>query len=339
MAFSSVVQRHPRYSLLLVLTLIIASFLLFPSSQPPFHKLSEVDYFRKANAGKSLRAVLDDEERRYQKVLHDREAMVRKWGPTPQQVVAFPPARDFYTLWDFFIAAFQCPHHVERIGTMGDGGKWVCGIERVARQPECVVYSFGVNGESSFEAEILTRAPGCQVWGYDFSVNSFGPEITSDPALSSRAHFRPYALGAHDAHSNNEDPPYYTLQTLMNINGHKFIDILKIDIEGAEFDSLEKFIDDIVKRQSVVHGARGPEEVVLPIGQLQIEIHARPGSGGHENFANFKIWWEKLESVGLRPFWTEPNLVYINLVHARPDLSEYSFMNIRGDHALVSDKF
>jgi len=32
--------------------------------------------------------------------------------------------------------------------------------------------STGVNGESSFEATLLERAPGCQVYGYDFSVKS-----------------------------------------------------------------------------------------------------------------------------------------------------------------------
>lgn len=35
-----------------------------------------------------------------------------------------------------------------------------------------VTCSPGINGESSFEADLLTRAPGCQVWGYDFSVSS-----------------------------------------------------------------------------------------------------------------------------------------------------------------------
>lgn len=30
----------------------------------------------------------------------------------------------------------------------------------------------GINGESSFEASLLERAPGCEVWGYDFTVNS-----------------------------------------------------------------------------------------------------------------------------------------------------------------------
>ena len=105
---------------------------------------------------------------------------------------------------DFFIPAFQCPHRVERVGTLGDGGKWVCGLDRVAKQDKCVIYSFGllhsplplhhplpfaaiprsgltsnlfsyvpgVNHESSFESTLLTRAPSCDIWGYDYSVNS-----------------------------------------------------------------------------------------------------------------------------------------------------------------------
>jgi hypothetical protein len=28
-----------------------------------------------------------------------------------------------FTLWDIFLPAFPCPYEVERIGTMGDGGK------------------------------------------------------------------------------------------------------------------------------------------------------------------------------------------------------------------------
>ena len=32
---------------------------------------------------------------------------------------------------------------MERHGALGDGGKWVCGLSRVAKKPDCVVYSFG----------------------------------------------------------------------------------------------------------------------------------------------------------------------------------------------------
>ena len=58
--------------------------------------------------------------------------------------------------------SFPCPYFVERLGKMGEGGKWICGVDRLAQlggTPEgkqakrgCVVYSFGVNGDSSFEA-------------------------------------------------------------------------------------------------------------------------------------------------------------------------------------------
>jgi len=292
-----------------------------------------------------LRKVLQQEEAYYQEALQDREGLVKKWGPRPEQVKPFPEKDDFYTLWDFFIPAFRCPHRVQRIGTLGDGGKWFCGLDRIAKQRKpCTIYSFGVNGESSFEAALLTAAPHCEVWGYDYSVNSFGPEVNDDPALKSRAHFFPYALGSADApHAN---PPTYTLQTLMKMNGHDFVDVLKVDIEGAEFDSLASFVDAFMPTGSSYgddephhpHGPGRKSDPVLPVGQMQLEVHAWGDHG--ESFPKFKSWWEKLEKAGLRPFWTEPNLVYVNLVRGvRPYLAEYSFMNIRGKHALVTEGY
>ena len=103
----------------------------------------------------------------------------------------------------------------------------------------------------------------------------------------------------------------YTLKTLMDANEHKFIDILKIDIEGWEFEALERFVQPYLESQEV-----------LPVGQVQLEIHAWTSSE-YGKFAKFKVWWESLEAVGLRPFWTEPNLVYVNIIHgSRPDLAE-----------------
>jgi hypothetical protein len=34
----------------------------------------------------------------------------------------------------------------------------------------CLCYLTGINGESSFERDLVRRAPGCEVWGYDYSV-------------------------------------------------------------------------------------------------------------------------------------------------------------------------
>jgi hypothetical protein len=48
-----------------------------------------------------------------------------------------------FTIWDFYYPSFNCPHEMERVGATGDGGKWVCGLSRMERQRDCVVYSFG----------------------------------------------------------------------------------------------------------------------------------------------------------------------------------------------------
>ncbi|KAH9069718.1 methyltransferase domain-containing protein [Lactarius deliciosus] len=317
----------PRPTVLtLVILITVAVILLLRPYSATLNGYSS--YYRDAfGPGRSLRTWLADEEALYAVAIQERLELVKKWGPRDDAVDPYPTHREYYTIWDFFIPAFQCPHRVQRVGTLGDGGKWVCGLDRVVKQEKCVIYSFGINGESSFESTLLKRAPGCEAWGYDYSVDSWGPEITGDPELRDRAHFKPFALGGTNNHEDHDNPKYWTLDSLMDLNGHTFIDILKIDIEGGEFDALTAFL-------SARAAAEGD---VLPVGQLQLEIHAREG---HENFEYFARWWAALEAAGLRPFWTEPNLVYINLVRGvRPELAEYSFINIRGNHALVNEAF
>ena len=43
---------------------------------------------------------------------------------------------------------------------LGDNGKWVCGLRSLLKRSPCIVYSFGSNGETSFEQDIL-RATKC----------------------------------------------------------------------------------------------------------------------------------------------------------------------------------
>ena len=144
----------------------------------------------------------------------------------------------------------------------------------------------------------------------------FGPEIELEPDLKNRSHFFAFALGPKDAFSVADNPKMYTLRTLMDRNGHDFIDILKIDIEGHEFDSLEVFVDSFNGEP-------------LPFGQLQIEVHIY-GDNEWRDFTFPKIlgWWEKLEAAGLRPFFSEPNLVYVNILKGfsvQPGLIEVCF--------------
>jgi hypothetical protein len=78
-----------------------------------------------------------------------------------------------FLIWDFFTASFTCPWEMERVGRLGDGGKWVCGMSKYTEsaKPKTIIYSFGVNLESSFEAAMLDKVPNAEIFAYDFSVN------------------------------------------------------------------------------------------------------------------------------------------------------------------------
>lgn len=79
----------------------------------------------------------------------------------------------------------------------------------------------------------------------------------------------------------------WSLRGLMEQNGHDFIDILKVDIEGAEFASLESFFNFYESQPRPTSSSESPMDFTpagarydfsgqpLPIGQLQIELHPR----------------------------------------------------------------
>lgn len=96
MAAKHTFARHPRYTAILVVILLAFVFVLTQGPPAP----SPEGYFRRPGP-KSLRWRVVDEEERYQQVLRDRQAMVRKWGPEPSMVEAcvftrahHPPASD-----------------------------------------------------------------------------------------------------------------------------------------------------------------------------------------------------------------------------------------------------
>ena len=75
--------RHPRYIFALLLTLLACiSILLF--ERPP--RVSLAVRLDSQRGSKSLRGMLLDEEELYKEAIKDREALVRKWGPTAEDI-------------------------------------------------------------------------------------------------------------------------------------------------------------------------------------------------------------------------------------------------------------
>ena len=210
------------------------------------------------------------------------------------------PFRDFY----------RCPGIVEKVGSMGDGGKWVCGVDTLLQKPGCVVYSFGSNGDTSFEEAILEHT-ACSVWTFDPTLNEEAlRRVLAVPGMN----FTSVGLSNVDGELALKDAlrPVRTLRTLMKERGHEWVDLLKMDIDHAEWPVLNAFID-----------AGTP----LPVTQAQIEFHMSSRMEAVETMAG-------LIGLGMRVFHVEENNYCRACAGA---LYEFALVNVDSSSMPVTD--
>jgi len=259
----------------------------------------------------------DDVERRvaesnlnWQKGLEDRKRLVQHNAFNDNSPWSYSGG---ISIWDFFYPNFDCPHSVERIGHSGDGGKWVCGLKHLAKKQEpCVVYSYGVSYETSFEEEIASRT-NCSIYLFDHTINVGSIQLPKK--FPKRVFIEKIGLGVNDTNTLR------SIRSTMKKYNHDFIDILKMDTEGSEFAVFENIQKDF--------------PTALPFGQLQMEIHF-PGDGQEDFLTHYLTWLTHLEEMGLRAFRNEINLFNAKLMKNRvPNLSEYSFINVKYDNYLL----
>lgn len=162
-----------------------------------------------------------------------------------------------------------------------EDGVWC--IHPAGISAKAVVYSFGIGTDISFDASLIET--------YGLTVHAFDPTPKSLAWLATQAvpselrvipcgladydgtaRFNPPIDAKHVSHTMLSRPatqasaievPVRRLETIMNDLGHDRIDLLKMDIEGAEYDAL----DDMIQSH------------ILP-RQLLVEFHHRfPGVG------------------------------------------------------------
>lgn len=128
---------------------------------------------------------------------------------------------------------------------------------------ESLVYSFGVGYDISFDLELIERT-GCQVHAFDPT-----PEVAlwlSKQETPEQFRFHPWGLSHSDGKAtfsfvdreesadftlvsetetqeeNSFEAEVLTLETIMMRLGHERLDLLKIDIEGAEYPVLKQIL-------------------------------------------------------------------------------------------------
>jgi len=184
-----------------------------------------------------------------------------------------------YPQWFFAPPRVQVRCELERIGS--DYGGYFLDPSKVS--PDAVVYSLGIGEDISFDLSLINRlgvkvhafdpTPKVKTWltsqvlpdqfcFHDVGIAHFDGEalfytpLRQDYVSHSIIQARQYSRQSIRA-------PVIRLGTAMRQLGHTRIDILKMDIEGAEYAVLE----DVARER-------------IPVGQILVEFHHRLSSIG-----------------------------------------------------------
>jgi hypothetical protein len=176
--------------------------------------------------------------------------------------------------FSLFSPIIHCPSEgkvPQRFGGRGDGGKLIC-ADMLLAAPGCTVYSLGSNNDYTFERSILDST-SCQVITFDCTVDG--------SRIDTRHTFVKKCIGSQKRADADPDK-WTTLESAVLALGHKAIDLLKIDIEGAEYDVIGGW------------GAPPDAQQHLP-RQIAMEIHYKdlyygtPALGNASDVSNL-VW-------------------------------------------------
>lgn len=122
-----------------------------------------------------------------------------------------------------------------RLGTPNFDGGWNLCLDTLhTRATPCLVYSFGIGNDSSFDFAIASF--GCEVMMFDPTIPG-----ENDQIVAKNIRFWSVGLGTSDADNRNSQGwKVSTLDSIARTLGHadSHISVLKMDIEGGEWNIL-----------------------------------------------------------------------------------------------------
>ena len=194
-----------------------------------------------------------------------------------------------------------------------DGARWCVCPDGLG--PSSIVYSIGVGEEISFDLEVIRRFGAC-VYAFDPTPRSIN--WLAKQSLPANFSFHPYGIADFDGHARFLPPvdpahvshtlvarqspwpaievPVRRLSSIMRDLGHDRIDLLKMDIEGAEYAVLK---DLLASR--------------IPVQQLLVEFHHR---------------WPEIGVERTRQAIRDLNSAGYRIFDVSPSGEEYGFLHV-----------
>lgn len=193
------------------------------------------------------------------------------------------------------------------------GGFYVCPD---VLSPNAVVYSFGIGEDISFDRTVYTNHD-CHIYGFDPTPKSI--RWIKTQTLPEKFHFFEYGISSQSGPATfflPKNPNHVSGSMVVQNNidvqekvvvrmksfadiaaelGHTHIDILKMDIEGAEYDVIENILN-----------------TNIPITQILIEFHDRFVENGK---ARTQQAIKKLNDRGYEIFAVSDSFEEVSLIH------------------------
>lgn len=204
---------------------------------------------------------------------------------------------------------------VERFGGAHYGSWTIC---PAGLGPASVVYSLGVGEDITFDLDLIARI-GCNVHAFDptprtadwIAVQSLPPHFIYHRLgvadHNGVASFHPPVDSTHISHSmlplrstrntTAVEVEVASLPAIMRQLGHARIDLLKMDIEGAEYSVLRQIASQRI-----------------PIGQIVVEFHDKLLPDGRDSRAASLA---TLRTAGFKVFHSSPNGEQVGLAEAK----------------------
>jgi len=150
----------------------------------------------------------------------------------------------------------------------GDGPKFICGVQAIGKRGNCLVFSLGSDGNVQFERAIHESRPDCKVHTFDPTLSPRKKNFMKNEERKGILEFHDVGASAvaQNIVLNGQQVSLQPIDSLISLvadsDNHPTIHLLKVDIEGYEYEILTSALRECQQRARPL------------FDQLAIELHS-----------------------------------------------------------------